>query len=288
MFRRALLIVCFIAAGSTTGAAQTPHPSFDVAVTGTGRPILLIPGLKCTGEVWASTIDRYKDRHTLHVVTLAGFGGPAPIGGPFLPRVRDELIRYVREQRLDKPVIVGHSLGGFLAFWIAGTAPDLVGGVVAVDGVPFLPALSNPTATPETSRPQADQIRSMYASLTPEQMTAQGRMALTTMITAPSDVERAVAWVKRSDASATGIAVAELLTTDLRKNVAAITAPTLLIGALGAAPPAMHPAFRAAYEAQVTTIRGARVIMAEKARHFIMLDDPTFFFAALDAFLGTR
>ena len=34
-------------------------------------------------------------------------------------------------------VMVGHSLGGFLALWVAATAPDAVGPIVAVDGVPY-------------------------------------------------------------------------------------------------------------------------------------------------------
>ena len=65
---------------SAAASAQSPHPSFDVKVTGHGPAVVLIPGLLSTGEVWETTVERYKDRYTLHVLTLAGFGGPAPIG----------------------------------------------------------------------------------------------------------------------------------------------------------------------------------------------------------------
>jgi len=248
---------------------------------------VLIPGLLSAGEVWDSTVERYKGRHTLHVLTLAGFGGPAPVGAPFLPRVRDEVVAYLREQKIQKAVIVGHSLGGFLAFWIGATAPDLVGGIVAVDGVPFLPALGNPAASAESTKPQAEQIKGIYASLTNAQLVAQSRMAFATMITAPADVERAAAWVAKSDATTTGLAVAELMATDLREDVAAITAPTLLIGALGSAPEAMRPAMAKSYTAQVSRLKSARVVMAEKARHFIMFDDPPFLFSTLDEFLAS-
>ena len=222
------------------------------------------------------------------MLTLAGFGGPAPVGAPFLSRVRDEVIAYLREQKLQKTVIVGHSLGGFLGFWIAATAPDLVGGLVAVDGVPFLPALGNPAATAESSKPQAEQIKALYASLSNAQLVTQTRMALAMMITAPSHVEQAAGWAAKSDAATAGLAVAELSTTDLRSAVAAITAPTLLIGASGAAPEAMRPGMAKAYEAQVAKMTTARVIMAEQARHFIMFDDPSFLFSAMDQFLGVK
>ena len=266
--------------------SQTAHPSFDVKVTGRGPAIVLIPGLLSAGEVWDSTVERYKDRHTLHVLTLAGFGGPAPVGAPFLSRVRDEVIGYVREQKLQKPVIVGHSLGGFLAFWIGATAPDLAGGIVAVDGVPFLPALGNASASVESTKGQADQIKALYASFSKEQLVAQSRMGLAAMITTPADLERALAWVAKSDATTTGLAVAEVMANDLRNEVAAISVPTLLIAALGGAPEAMRPSMAKSYTAQVSRIKSARVVMAEKARHFIMFDDPAFLFATLDEFLA--
>lgn len=279
----ALILVCAAGAG-----AQTTHPSFTVTVTGKGPAVLLIPGLLSSGEVWDSTVARYRDRYTLHVLTLAGFGGPAPVGEPFLSRVRDEVITYLRERQLPQTIIVGHSLGGFLGFWIAATAPDLVGGLVAVDGVPFLPALGNPAATADSARTQAGQIKAIYASMSNAQLVAQTRMALGTMITAPADVERALAWAARSDAATAGTAVAELMSTDLRAAIDGLTAPTLLLGATGAAPEAMRPAMAKSYQAQVARARDARVIMADKARHFIMLDDPAFFFAALDEFLSAR
>lgn len=268
--------------------AQSAHESFDVEVAGSGPAILLIPGLMTPGDVWDTTVARYRDRYQLHVLTLAGFGGPPSVPAPFLPRVRDEVIAYVRAQGLQRPLIVGHSLGGFLAFWIAATAPDLVGGIVAVDGVPFLPALGNANATVEAARAQAEQIRSLYASFSPDQLVAQSRIALQAMITAETDRDRALAWAGACDPGMVGLAIAELMSTDLREAAAAITAPTLLIGALGAAPESMRGALEEGYRAQVSRIPAARVIMAAGARHFIMLDDPAFLFGAVDAFLAAH
>src|SRR5688572_32394244 len=111
-------------------------------------------------------------------------------------------------------------------------------------------------------------------------------MAMTMMITAPAEVERAMTWVAKSDARTTGIAIAELSATDLRAEIANITAPVLLIGAPGAAPEPMRPTLEKGYVAKVAKLPSARVTMAGKARHFIMLDDPDFLFAAIDEFLA--
>jgi N-formylmaleamate deformylase len=283
---RFILVVAAVLSLSSAAAGQGNPAAFSVTVTGRGPAIVLIPGLLSTGDVWSSTVERYQKQFTLHIVTLAGFGGPRPIGAPFLSRVRDELIKYVRNQRLQKPIVIGHSLGGFLAFWIASSAPDLVGGVIAVDGVPYLPALTNPAATPESMAAIATQMRAIYASLSQDQLVAQSRIAMATLITAPADVDRAMTWVARSDAATAGQAVSEILVTDLRSDVVKITAPVLLIGAFGTAPEAMRPTMEKAYRAQVAPLATSRVKMAPAARHFIMFDDPAFLFSAIDEFLA--
>ena len=86
--------------------------AFVMEITGAGRPMILIPGLSSGGNVWAGAVEHFKDRYECHVVTLAGFAGqPAIEGEPFLEQVRDGLIQYIRDKKLERPVIVGHSLG---------------------------------------------------------------------------------------------------------------------------------------------------------------------------------
>ncbi|MFZ0035104.1 MAG: alpha/beta hydrolase [Sedimentisphaerales bacterium] len=82
--------------------------AFTVKVTGSGRPMILIPGLGCGGNVWDGTVAHFKDRYECHVVTLAGFAGQPSIGGPFLEQVRSGLVEYIRQKKLERPVIVGH------------------------------------------------------------------------------------------------------------------------------------------------------------------------------------
>ena len=152
-----------------------PSAAFAVQVTGSGRPMILIPGLSCGGNVWDGAVAHFKDRYQCHVLTLAGFAGHPPIGGPFLETVRYGLEKYIRDQKLKRPVIVGHSLGGVLAFWIGATAPDQVGPIIAVDGVPFFPGLRDTIATAESSQTYAANLRDNYLKMTPEQFMTSNR-----------------------------------------------------------------------------------------------------------------
>src|SRR6478752_931011 len=57
---------------------------------------------------------------------------------PLSAAVRRDLTRYIRSRHLRDPVIVGHSMGGFIAYWIASYHPELVGPVIIVDASPAL------------------------------------------------------------------------------------------------------------------------------------------------------
>ena len=118
-------------------------------------------------------------------------------------------------------------------------------------------------------------------------MAAQSRMSLPMMISDSANVDRVAAWAASSDPGTVGRTMAEMLTTDLRDEVARIHAPVLLIGAAKDAPGADGLAqITKAYEAQVTKVPRASVVMARRARHFVMMDDPEFLFGAIDAFLA--
>lgn len=277
----ALLLVAGMA------AAQKPAP-FAVEVTGKGRPMILIPGLNSGGAVWEGTVAHFKDRYQCHVLTLAGFAGqPAlPEGEPFLEQVRDGILRYIRENELKDPVLVGHSLGAFMAFWVASTAPDAVGPLVAVDGLPYLPAVMWAGTTPEAVRQRAAAMRDAFKSQTPEQFAAMNRLTLSTMITDPKEVERAMAVSGRSDQRAVGQAFYELMTTDLRERVRSIKTPVLLLGALAMSPtPDFKKVAEEVYRAQVAPIPRHKVAFPPTAKHFIQLDDPQFLFREMETFL---
>jgi len=269
-------------------AATAPAPAptadaapFTVQVTGHGPPVIFIPGLSSPGSVWDQAVAHLSARHTCYVFTLAGFAGVPPLPGPaFLTVERDAILAYLRAHKLERPLVVGHSLGGFLAYWIAVRAPGEIRGVLAVDGVPFMPALGDPAATAASAEPLAAQLRDGLSALDHAQFVRQTRAALQAMITRPADVDRVAADGERSDPRTVSRAVYDLMTTDLRRELAGVRVPVWLVLAGDA------PGMRAAYEAQVAAAPDHRVVVAAQARHFVMLDDPGLMHATLDELLA--
>lgn len=273
------------AAAHEAAAARPAPPPFAVRVVGKGPPVLLLPGLASPGAVWDSTVAHLQERYTLHVFTLAGFGGQPPRPGLTLGEVRSSLVRYIADNHLEKPIVIGHSLGGFLVYWLASTSPDSVGPLVAVDGLPFLPALFDPMATSVSARAQAEQLRAAFHGMSHAQYVAGLTAGAEIQATGSEHQAQVVAWCAPSDPGFVGDAMAELLTTDLRASTHTIRSPLLLLGAVGGVPPAMQATVRAVYEGQVAPIADHQVLFLEHARHFVMLDDPQAFFQALDEFL---
>lgn len=257
------------------GRAAAPHPDFEVEVSGQGQPVIFIPGLATPGAIWQPVVDELHGAYQCHVISLAGFGNVKPTAtNPFLPRVRDELIAYIRAEKLNHPVIVGHSLGGFLALALAETAPELPSRLVIVDALPFLPAIMNPAATPETVRLQVAPMIAQMAESTPQQFTNIEHEAITPMVTSPANVAKVVALTETSDPKTTARALNELMTTDLRPGLGKITCPVLVLAAL-ADKLAFAPkeTVMANYRKQYEGLRDARFIGIDDARHFIMVDD---------------
>jgi pimeloyl-ACP methyl ester carboxylesterase len=244
--------------------------------------MILIPGLSCGGDVWDGTVKHFKGKYQCHVLTLAGFAGQPAISGPILGHVIADLKKYINDQKLDHPIIIGHSLGGLLAFTLASSEPQQVGPVIAVDGLPFISVLFSPMATAETSRPFAEQYRAMYNSQTPEAFAAANRRALESMITDPKNIEVVDATSKKSDPKAVGEALYEDMITDMRPRVKLIQSPVLLIGSTQAS-----PAGEALYRDEVATISNHTVVFAPNSKHFVQLDQPEFFYAQVESFLKT-
>lgn len=263
------------------------NPAFDVKIYGTGNPVIFIPGLACSGEIWTSTVERYSSKFECHVLTLAGFAGVPTTDGDFIETVRREIAGYIHSHKLNKPIIVGHSIGGLIALAVASHDPNLVGKLIIVDAFPFLPAAQMPTATVETIKPQAEMLRSMISKQTAEQYRQSQPAVLMTMMSDSTSMHKILEWGLASDREAVGRAMYGALTTDLREAVSTITSPTVVLGTWIAYKPfgATRESTRHAFEVQYANMPHCEIRMAEHARHFIMVDDPAWFFQQLDEVL---
>lgn len=273
----------------SAGMPARSQAFFTVDVKGKGKPMILIHGLYCSGEVWEETVAYYQTEYQCHVLTLAGFGGNAPrLQDNFLEAVKNELIDYVKNKKLNKPVLLGHSAGGYISLWAAATAPGLFSKVISVDGVPYLPALQTPEATPESIRFMAAKLReSVYSQKDQEKFIAGLKQYLPVMITSPERADQILNISLKADFATQGEVMYEMFTNDLRKKIASIDCPVLLFGSwiAGKEYGATHDSVLRSYQDQVKAIRNCTIEISDTARHFIFYDDPPWFYTKLTQFL---
>lgn len=114
---------------------------------GDGRPLLLVAGMESGPWAWRPQIERFRGSHEIYAVTLAGFDGVPPPAdtGDLAAQASSSLRALIVERRIDKPVLIGHSLGGALVTLFAEQHPGLIAGVIAVDGLPVFPGMDTMT-----------------------------------------------------------------------------------------------------------------------------------------------
>src|SRR4051812_5514142 len=122
--------------------------SFQVKITGSGKQaVIFIPGFGCSGDVWAATVNELSKQYTCYVINFAGFAGVPAQNDPHLATWVADIASFIQEKQLNRPVVVGHSIGGGLAMWLAADYPQLVSKIVVIDALPCLGAAQNPAFT---------------------------------------------------------------------------------------------------------------------------------------------
>ncbi|HEY0052710.1 MAG TPA: alpha/beta hydrolase [Caulobacteraceae bacterium] len=215
-------------AASAADAAGFRSDRITVEVVGEGPDVVLIPGLASSRAVWDGLVERLRPSHRLHLVQVRGFAGLPVEGVPataFEPLV-GEVGRYIAEARLERPALVGHSMGGAASLRLAQTRPELVGRLVIVDSLPFYTVLMAPTATAETATPFAQQFEAQLLGATDESFAAMQAASARGLALNAAAQGRIVAWSVASDRRLVARAIRELMTTDLRQGLDQVRAPT--------------------------------------------------------------
>lgn len=267
--------------------AQTFTPSrFTVEVRGQGPDVILIPGLGSSRDVWAAQADALAATHRLHLVQLNGFAGQ-PVGAPagqVIQPVVDELARYIETNHLDHPAIIGHSMGGFTGLMLARQHPNDVGRLMIVDSLPFFSAMFGPQATAAGVEPQARGMRDAIAAADDASFTAQQNAGVGRLVKTEARRAEVVAWGVASDRATFAQAMYEVMTTDMRGEVANIQTPITVVYAYDAAmgPEAMIDGL---YRGQYAPAPHVNFVRIDGSYHFIMFDQPAAFQAAVADFL---
>ncbi len=233
--------------------------------TGSGGPLVLVHGLGASAERWKYVIPLFEKRYQVIVPDLIGFGYSDKPMVDYTPEFfSDFLGKFLQEIKIERPMMIGSSLGGQVAVEYASNN----------DSIKKL-ILTSPSGMTKTPTPALDAY--IMAALYPNENNAKNAfqmMATPEQAIAPEIISSFVERMKLPNAKMAfmstllGLKNAEKITTKLKS----ITAPTLIIwGALDPVIPIKHA------DSFVAAIKDCRFFRMDECGHTPYVDDPESF-----------
>lgn len=272
------LILAIAISFSVPALAENSYP-FEVTITGAGKSsIIFIPGFASSGDVWNETKAAYEKEHTCYTLTMAGFAGVPAQPDPTFTGWEKSIAAFIIEKKIDKPIIIGHSMGGGLALAIAADYPDLISKIIVVDALPCLAAMMNPEFKSNENNDCGPTI-ARYKTITDAQFYQMQKATIPTLLADTSRQEEVVQWSVRSDRTTFAAMYCDFLNTDLREKIATVKCPALIL---------VNPSFGtypSSVNEQYKNLKTAQIHYASKGLHFIMFDDKAWYMNELSTFI---
>jgi pimeloyl-ACP methyl ester carboxylesterase len=288
MITRRLFVAALLALSSQAFAAGFTSDRISVTSTGSGPDVVLIPGLASSPRVWAEMVKAVPG-HRYHLVHVAGFAGKAKGAngeGPVAAPVAAEIARYIETEKLGKPAVIGHSMGGTIGLMLAARHPQSLSKLMVVDMIPFLGAMFGPPGTTADSiKPTANAITAARKAEDPATRMKKAEASLAGMIKTTSMRAGAMDDMNTTDQDVSANSFHELIVTDLMPELPNIKVPTSVLFVVPAGVPMTPEQMTGVYTALYARLPGVQLKYIPNAAHFIMWDQAEVFQREVTAFL---
>jgi pimeloyl-ACP methyl ester carboxylesterase len=251
-----------------TAPDATPPADVPPSVaTGGGTPVVLLHAFPLDGRMWAPQVDALAGTYQVVVPDLRGFGAAREqaVEEAGMDLLADDVARLLDDRDLDRAVLCGLSMGGYVALAFARRHPDRLSGLVLCDtraGADAEPARADRLRMAE--RVLAEGNRFVPAVMLPRLLGETSRRER------PDVVERVTELILEQDPRAIAGAQRGMAgRADSTDVLASITVPTLVV--TGEEDQTTGPEQGRALAA---AIPGARFLLVAGAGHLASLEQP--------------
>ena len=270
--------------------AQTPHQQtqqetqqiqemggITYLAEGAGVPILFLHGIGGAARQFATQLRHFGQTRRALAWDMPGYGGSAPLPLVTMDTLAASLGGFIGALGLDRPVLVGHSIGGMIVQRLVAEAPHIARALV----------LAQTSAAFGGRDPAwAEQfIRDRLGPLDEGHSMADLAPAMVAALAGPDADPAGLALAQDCIAHTPDATYRDTILAmpgfDMREALARIAIPTLVLAGTNdknAPAPAMAR--------MAEKIPGARYVLLEGTGHLAHLEQPTRFNAALDGFLA--
>jgi len=149
--KMSLTLSCLVAlsAGLLRGQTTPPAPTEQMVSVapdvklqvldwgGTGRPMIFFSGLGDDAHVYDKFAPQFTEKYHVYAITRRGFGAsskPAPtIENYNADRLGDDVLAVIDALKLNRPVLVGHSIAGEELSSVGSRHPEKISGLIYLD-----------------------------------------------------------------------------------------------------------------------------------------------------------
>ncbi|WP_338704213.1 alpha/beta hydrolase (plasmid) [Streptomyces sp. Q6] len=197
-------------------------------VHGSGPGLVLLPGVGGTAALtWETLLAELAAEHTVILVDLPGSGrSPLPVGRLDLDTVADQVVATAERAGLGDFTIAGPSLGAVVAIKVAARQPDRVRGLITLSGfaLPHTSLWLRLKTWASLLARQDDRLRAFLTSLAFSEDHVAARRP---------EAAQSLATCLMTAAAGTARQIACALGVDVRGDLSAVTASTLVVAAAG-------------------------------------------------------
>ena len=257
---------------------------------GSGPPLVFVHGLSGCWPNWLEQLAVFAPDHRVIALDLPGFGhSPGEAGEVSMHGYAELLETLLAQLGIERPTVIGNSMGGLIAAELAASFPDRVERLVLVSPAGISTYRNRLTTRVMPAITRLQQVLALGAAWTASHADALATrprsrdLVLAGVVAHPSRLPPPLAAEQLRGAGTDGFlsALEAILDFDLRPRLPLISCPTLVVWGTKDRLITVADAARFA-----EAIPGARKVIYEDTGHMAMLEQPALFNALLRDFLG--
>jgi pimeloyl-ACP methyl ester carboxylesterase len=261
------------------GLDTPPAPVPPAVTSGAGTPLVLLHAFPLDGRMWAPQVEALAGSYQVIVPDLRGFGAARDqaVEEAGMDLLADDVVRLLDERGLDRVVLGGLSMGGYVALAFARRHAERLSGLLLLD---TKAAADGDQARNDRSE-MAERVLKEGAGFVPEVMLPR-LLGQTSRDQRPEVVERVTTLIREQDPRAIAGAQRGMAARPATGDVlASIAVPTLVV--TGEEDTITGPEVGRDLAAGIP---GARFLLVEEAGHLVNLEQPEIVNEALLDFLA--
>jgi pimeloyl-ACP methyl ester carboxylesterase len=115
---------------------ETMQLAFEEFGNPADRPLIILHGFFASSRNWRQVAQRLAARFHVYVPDIRNHGASPHHPLMDYPSMSADLLRFIEERNLEKANLLGHSMGGKIAMWLALTNPNRVDKLIVADIAP--------------------------------------------------------------------------------------------------------------------------------------------------------